>query len=281
MKKTNLSLNIMRKNRTNSDLERCLKILFEELNVNCPEINIQRDRNVIISNYLTDREKKSFKYMYPEQAEEWDYKKNSPVRPEMIAPNCNEKFWWICSKCGYKWESVVSNRSKGSGCPICANSVRMKTRIENKVKNGGSLYEVFPNIAREWDFDKNSPLTPKSIPYGYSKKCWWICPKGHSYETSVNSRTNIGSGCPICANKKVLKGYNDLAYKFPDIAKEWNYDKNGLLTPENVVYGSHKKVWWICENGHEWETTIDHRTSRNHGCPICKNKKVIKYGLSR
>ena len=37
-----------------------------------------------------------------------------------------------------------------------------------------------------------------------------------------------------------------LAERFPELAMEWDYEKNGVLTPENVSYGSNKKVWWIC-----------------------------------
>lgn len=32
----------------------------------------------------------------------------------------------------------------------------------------------------------------------------------------------------------------------PILAKEWNYDRNAPLTPDEVTSGSNKKVWWIC-----------------------------------
>ena len=28
---------------------------------------------------------------------------------------------------------------------------------------------------------------------------------------------------------------------------QWDYEKNGTLTPDRVTYGSHAKAWWICE----------------------------------
>lgn len=60
---------------------------------------------------------------------------------------------------------------------------------------------------------------------GSGKKVWWKCKKGHSYFKAPNSRTNLGTGCPICANKEVLIGYNDLATVRPDLLQKWNYEK--------------------------------------------------------
>jgi hypothetical protein len=32
----------------------------------------------------------------------------------------------------------------------------------------------------------------------------------------------------------------------PELAKQWHPDKNGDLTPDDVLPGSNKKVWWRC-----------------------------------
>ena len=63
----------------------------------------------------------------------------------------------------------------------------------------------------------------------------------------------------------------------PDIAKEWHPTKNGVLKPENISFGSDKKVWWLCPNKcshgcpHEWETAIKIRCRLNCGCVYCSN----------
>ena len=56
-----------------------------------------------------------------------------------------------------------------------------------------------------------------------------------------------------------MQGFNDLATKYPALAKEWDIHKNGELLPQMVSAGSGKKVWWKCENGHEWQATIASR----------------------
>jgi len=58
----------------------------------------------------------------------------------------------------------------------------------------------------------------------------------------------------------------------PNLVKEWHPTKNAGIKPQEVTPGSGKKVWWICEQGHEWEAAV---YSRNTGsvCPYCSNSK--------
>lgn len=69
---------------------------------------------------------------------------------------------------------------------------------------------------------------------------------------------------------------NSLAEKFSEISKEWHPTKNGSLKPENIPYSANIDVWWQCEHGHEWETSINARTSKNSGCPYCSGRYAIK-----
>ena len=80
-------------------------------------------------------------------------------------------------------------------------------------------------------------------------------------------------GCPYCAGKKVLAGFNDLAAACPEIAAEWDAEKNGTLTPEMVTLGSHRRVWWRCPLGYVWKAVVYSRAGgRRCGCPYCAGK---------
>ena len=59
-----------------------------------------------------------------------------------------------------------------------------------------------------------------------------------------------------------------------NLLKEWDESRNFPLTPDTVSYGSKKKVWWTCENGHSWQTTV-HVRSEGSGCPYCTGRKVL------
>lgn len=75
--------------------------------------------------------------------------------------------------------------------------------------------------------------------------------------------------------RALIPDVNDLATKRPDLAAEWHPTKNGDLKPEDVTYGSGKKVWWLCSCGHEWEAAINNRVKGN-GCPYCSNRILMK-----
>lgn len=85
------------------------------------------------------------------------------------------------------------------------------------------------------------------------------------------------SGCPYCAGRKVLPGFNDLATLAPDVAQQWHPTLNGALTPQMVTAGSHRKVWWECEQGHVWKAVIYPRTGlKKCGCPVCAGRTGAK-----
>ena len=49
------------------------------------------------------------------------------------------------------------------------------------------------------------------------------------------------------------------------------------MLPKDVTSGSSKKVWWVCKNGHEWQSSIASRNS-GHGCSKCKKFKIRSDG---
>lgn len=190
-----------------------------------------------------------------ELCKEWNYNKNVKISPKQVSKGSNKKVWWICSK-GHEWEELVYIRINGSKCPICS-----------------SLVNTNPQLYKQWNYDKNKNIEPYNIVAGSGKKVWWMCEKGHEWKASVNSR-NRGSNCPYCSGKKVCND-NCLATLRPDLAKEWDQNKNGI-TPHEITIGSSKKFWWICsECNHSWESTVTNRFHGN-GCPQCKESKGEK-----
>ncbi|MFR8728608.1 MAG: zinc-ribbon domain-containing protein, partial [Dysosmobacter sp.] len=106
---------------------------------------------------------------------------------------------------------------------------------------------------------------------------WWHCEKNHSYQAVIATRTMRGSGCPYCANKRVLPGFNDLATAEPTVAAQWHPTLNGSLTPQMVTAGSRRKVWWQCACGHVWKAAIYPRAGKQRcGCPICAGRTKCK-----
>lgn len=144
------------------------------------------------------------------------------------------------------------------------------------IKGENDLATLNPVLAKEWHPTENGNLKPEDVTPGSGKEVWWLCPEGHPYRMVVNQRAKRGDGCPYCSGHRALKGVNDLATTHPALAKEWNYEQNGSLTPHDVTAGSRKKVWWLCEKGHAYEQLIVKRSNRGDSCPYCSGHKVLR-----
>ena len=179
--------------------------------------------------------------------EEWDYSRNM-IAPDQVTPYSGKKVWWWheVEKNGIKtvhtWQASPCGRMRGRGCAVCAGK-----RIQ---QGSNDLAATHPELISEWDYERNS-IAPEMVSYGYDKDVWWrhtVVRNGveyiHSWRASPNSRTNCRSGCPYCANKKALKGYNDLETLLPEIAAKWDLERNCPLKPSEVTIGSGKRVFW-------------------------------------
>lgn len=220
--------------------------------------------------------KQSIINTHPEIVSQWHKLKNGNLYPDGFTKGSHTKIWWHCEvNDNHVWYAQIKSRTNGNGCPICGKEKSRLSRL--KPKKGESLAEKYPNLAKEWNFEKNGAITPFDINAGTSKKFWWKCNKGqdHIWEANVVSRTK-GNGCSVCAGRIVIP-LNSLAIKNPQLASEWHPTKNGNLTPLDITLASPKKVWWKCPKGsdHEWQAKISNRSSLNQGCSVCSNRTVV------
>lgn len=155
---------------------------------------------------------------------------------------------------------------------------RDRTEIMSKYisyERGISLSDLYPEIANEWDYEKNGTLSPDYFMPKSNTSVYWLCPEGHSYKQAIASRTQQKQGCPICSNKIIVSGENDFAKWCKDnnitLLDEWDYEKNERK-PSSFSKGSGEKVWWKCKQGHSYQARIRERTRQDgkaSGCPIC------------
>ena len=341
----------------------------------------------------------------PLLAQEWNFEKNKDLKPEQFTVGSGKKVWWKCQK-GHEWQAYINNRNKGIGCPYCSGKCAIIGETD--------LQTVNPKLASEWNYEKNTTLTPSQVTFGSgkkvwhftpnsNKKVWWKCSKGHEWQASVSNR-NKGRCCPICTSERhtsfpeyaflyylkkcklrVIHSYKAKGYELDiylpsekiaieydggywhknkekkdleknrkcekdgillyrirenlpalndrsidyivrnkqtdlekilkeiiskitgndievdlkkdaisidnlrlytekensfffynhKVSQEWNYEKNGKLKPENFLSNSCKKVWWRCQKGHEWQTSIQNR-NQGRGCPYCSGRYAVK-----
>ena len=196
---------------------------------------------------------------------EVDKSKNAYVDVNNLTYGSGKKIWWKCSE-GHEWEATPNSRTAmGSGCPYCSGTKAIIGKTD--------LATCSPGLLSEWDFQANSDVDPQKILPKANVVVSWKCYLGHKWTATVFSRSTQGSGCPVCAGKQLLSGFNDLATKFPDVAAKWHPTLNGSTKPDQVLGLPLKKAWWFCDKGHEWEALISNQP--NVGCPVCSNYKLV------
>ena len=226
----------------------------------------------------------------PDLAKEWHPTKNGTLTPKDVRVGSNKDVWWYLPyddpetgrHFDFEWKAVVSSRNDGAGCPYLSGQAVWPGF--NDLASGN------PDLAKEWHPTKNGTLTPKDVTTNSGKTVWWYLPyddpetRKHfnfEWEAGIDSR-NAGNGCPFLSGKAVWPGFNDLASRNPDLAKEWHPTKNGTLTPKDVTTNSEKTVWWYLpyddpETGKhfdfEWKVTISSRSSGTR-CPYFSGRAV-------
>ena len=198
--------------------------------------------------------------------------KNELLPEKMSAGGCKIANW-ICSNCGYEWDTAVSNRtSRGQGCPSCAGCVHETNNLYLWCMENG---ERGQRLLSEYS-SKNELSTEEIAPMS-DKKVYWECSTcGFEWEAMIANRTRLNQGCPSCAGR--VHETNNLylwCMKNGERGQRLlsEYSSKNELSPEEIAPMSDKKVYWECSAcGYEWEAVIQHRTSRGYGCPSCAGK---------
>lgn len=148
--------------------------------------------------------------------DEYDPKNEIPAKD--IPLNYPYHVKWICRDCGHKWPQSPLNRTnfyidktriekkgKISSCPLCKFKDLGKKVSAGIIKKRGNLLDKYPDLCKQWDYDRNTILPSKVSP-GSNVNRFWLCLKHGSYSQAPASRTGPHkSGCPFCNTKKVSK----------------------------------------------------------------------------
>lgn len=162
-------------------------------------------------------------------------------------------------ECGHIVDASPNRYKKGEGCGVCRG-----LQIQQGINDLATLH---PHLIKEWHPTKNGELTPHDVTQSSGKKVWWQCEKGHEWEATVVKRTD-GRGCPYCSNRKVLKGYNDLATTHPHYVKYFANIENAYTH----THSSGKRVELKCPNcGYKKQMGINKLTHQGFSCDLCSD----------
>ncbi|MEV6140506.1 zinc-ribbon domain-containing protein [Nocardia sp. NPDC051990] len=138
----------------------------------------------------------------------------------------------------------------------------------------GSLSALHPAVATQWHPTKNGSADPAFTNPASKVAVWWQCEVcDHEWRTTPKHRTSDGSGCPVCARRKLRRPGRSLGDLRPDLVAKFHPTKNGELSLFDLnPRVTNVAIWWLCGDcGHEWQT----KDPRRAGCRPCAAKRRI------
>jgi hypothetical protein len=174
-----------------------------------------------------------------------------------------------------KYSNLMNHRKniEKDCCRNCKGKKLKEVKRNELVPLEETLVIKTPEIASEWNYDRNEK-TPLDYRYTHNyTDIWWKCAEGHEWQETIYNRSYRSFKCPYCIGRFVNKE-NSLAAKYPHLIKEWHPTKNGDLTPDDVSPITARTAWWVGKCGHEWETQVRHRAILETKCPYCTGHKV-------
>lgn len=199
--------------------------------------------------------------------------------PGGLSTGSNRAVLWACSQCGTQWTATVASRARsGSGCPLCAQAIRGRSRAA-VARGRTSADEKAPHLWREfvenltrrgWDLSQVLPAT--------RDRCRWRCAAcGHEWTASVSNRV-LGRGCPTCANASraaqraaLRQGQLAASAAWPHLEAEFrrNLRRPGVPLADTAANSSDRCEWSCLTCGHVYAATIANRGLKGSGCPRC------------
>jgi len=102
-----------------------------------------------------------------------------------------------------------------------------------RLKKNSSLFEVAPELVKEWHPTANGKLTPRNLEVVYPKKVWWICSEGHEWQATIKDRINQND-CPNCKSRVTVK-MPDADLSNPGLGREFRKYKRHTIKGLAVV----------------------------------------------
>lgn len=181
-----------------------------------------------------------------------------------VSPIGNTQMTFRCSF-GHEFRRSPRIHIERKGlCPVCSKYTL--------VKGINDLLTICSEIEELWDYSMNG-ISPSECLHNEYRSYYYMCNKGHSFRTSIDTLRKHDFKCPECYNFRIQKD-NPITVTDPDLAKEWspNNERGADTCEATDVY----KALWICPKCHgEYRAEVRARDVGDEACPYCKDVKVL------
>lgn len=121
----------------------------------------------------------------PDLSSQWHPIRNWRLTPHDVTCSSNKKAWWL-GECGHEWESTISSRMSGIGCPFCSGNKVLRGFNDIYTVNK-KLSSLLANLSDSYKYTSNS-----------NKRVDWKCSFcGKIIKNKMISKVNKrGLSCP-------------------------------------------------------------------------------------
>jgi hypothetical protein len=198
---------------------------------------------------------------FPMLAAQWCYEENLPLTPEATRPDSDKRVTWRCAS-GHQWPESIQRRSDfDAGCRACAGL---------GANSGKYLAARYPELAAQWDAQRNGSLCPENVEATSTESYWWCCAEGHSWLASLRSRARGAGECRYCLRELPSPQWN-LAQVNPALSAWFDTTRNGRGA-QAVLPDDARSYWWKCPQGHAWKSTAKAQSGLGLHCSQCQNE---------
>ena len=226
-----------------------------------------------------------------EKAQFWHPTLNGDVTPDDISCGIHKKYWFKCPDCPHSFEQRIDVVTRGSWCPYCCFP-RKKICDNNNCEYCFNISFASHEKAEYWHPTKNNNIKPRDIMKGTHKKYWFKCPDcNHDINKKIEDIIIKETWCYYCCKpqQKLCDDDNcehcfNASFASHEKAEYWHPTKNNNIKPRDIMKGTHKKYWFICEIcKKDLKMSLDSISCKNAWCTCKKNKteKKVKEWLTK
>jgi predicted DNA-binding transcriptional regulator AlpA len=123
----------------------------------------------------------------------WNHELNT-VFPDQVSIGSRRMVWWKCRRNGgHSYKMTVKHKVGGQGCAVCSGK---------QIIPESSFGALYPEQANYWDKTRNGDLGPLQVAPFSSKRVFWACKNGHTWELQVSKMTKRKRGCIQCSRRQ-------------------------------------------------------------------------------
>jgi hypothetical protein len=205
------------------------------------------------------------------------WSKKNEKQPSECRKSSHSKYLFDCEKCGHEFENSLGHITNSNRwCSFCANQ-----KLCDNEDCEMCFEKSFASHEKHIFWSVTNDKIPREVFKSDNKKYIFDCEKCfHEFESSLNNINN-SKWCGFCSNPpKHLCDDEDCklckSKSFSSHPKAIFWSSKNDKKSREVFKSSGSKYLFVCEKGHEFQSSLNDITYHNSWCPLCVNKTETK-----